>query len=163
VPERFELGTLPYELMAGTTAAINFLAGLAPGAVEADAQRRQRLVASMTALEKYEDRLRSTIERELGRFPGVTLYSRAGRRTPTLLATFAGHDTQEIRRFLAGRGVNAPAGSFYAYEASRHLGLGDEGGLRIGVAPYNDEEDVERLVDALSAYFQETSTRSHRA
>jgi cysteine desulfurase family protein (TIGR01976 family) len=163
VPERFELGTLPYELMAGTTAAINFLAGLAPGAVEADAQRRQRLVASMTGLEKYEDRLRSTIERELGRFPGVTLYSRAGRRTPTLLATFAGHDTQEIRRFLAGRGVNAPAGSFYAYEASRHLGLGDEGGLRIGVAPYNDEEDVERLVDALSAYFQETSTRSHRA
>ena len=32
VPERFELGTLPYELMAGTTAAIDFLAGLTPAA-----------------------------------------------------------------------------------------------------------------------------------
>ena len=32
VPEKFELGTLPYELMAGTTAAVDFLADLAPGA-----------------------------------------------------------------------------------------------------------------------------------
>src|SRR5947209_6519090 len=31
VPERFELGTLPYELLAGTTAAVEFLAALAPG------------------------------------------------------------------------------------------------------------------------------------
>ena len=30
VPERFELGTLPYELLAGTTAAVDFLADLAP-------------------------------------------------------------------------------------------------------------------------------------
>src|SRR3954449_5523044 len=30
VPERFELGTLPYELLAGTTAAIDFLASLGP-------------------------------------------------------------------------------------------------------------------------------------
>ena len=30
VPERFELGTLPYELLAGTTAAVDFLAGLDP-------------------------------------------------------------------------------------------------------------------------------------
>ena len=31
VPERFELGTLPYELLAGTTAAVDFLAGLGDG------------------------------------------------------------------------------------------------------------------------------------
>ena len=31
VPERFELGTLPYELLAGTTAAVDFLADLAAG------------------------------------------------------------------------------------------------------------------------------------
>ena len=31
VPERFELGTLPYELLAGTTAAVNYLAGLGEG------------------------------------------------------------------------------------------------------------------------------------
>ena len=31
VPERFELGTLPYELLAGTTAAVDFLAALGAG------------------------------------------------------------------------------------------------------------------------------------
>ena len=31
VPERFELGTLPYELLAGAAAAVDFLATLAPG------------------------------------------------------------------------------------------------------------------------------------
>ena len=42
VPERFELGTLPYELMAGATAAVEFLADLAPGGATT---RRERLEA----------------------------------------------------------------------------------------------------------------------
>ena len=45
----------------------------------------------------------------------------------------------------------APSGNFYALEASRHLGLGDAGGLRIGLAPYTDASDVERLLDGLAA------------
>jgi selenocysteine lyase/cysteine desulfurase len=52
---------------------------------------------------------------------------------------------------LAAVGVNASAGHFYALEASRWLGLGDEGGLRIGVAPYTDDADVDRLLSGLSA------------
>ena len=48
VPERFELGTLPYELLAGTTAAVDFLAGLDRAGLDAPGtgSRRQRLVAS---------------------------------------------------------------------------------------------------------------------
>ncbi len=46
--------------------------------------------------------------------------------------------------------VSAPAGSFYAYEASRHLGLGTTGGLRMGLAPYSDDADVDRLLEGLS-------------
>ena len=149
VPERFELGTLPYELMAGTTAAVDFLAGAASDHLPAAATRRERLVASYAALEAHEDRLRARIESALETFPGATVRSRARRRTPTLLVTFDGHDLQDVRRHLASRNVNAPAGSFYAYEASRRLGLGDEGGLRIGLAPYNDDADVDRLLDAL--------------
>ena len=42
VPERFELGTLPYELLAGTTAAVDFIAGLdRPDRVAARAHRRR--------------------------------------------------------------------------------------------------------------------------
>jgi selenocysteine lyase/cysteine desulfurase len=42
--------------------------------------------------------------------------------------------------------VNAPAGSFYALECARRLGLGDVGAVRAGIAPYTDESDVDRLV-----------------
>ena len=77
------------------------------------------------------------------------MWSRARRRTPTLLLTFDGRDAAGAYRFLAGRGVNAPAGSFYAIEASRWLGLGDAGGLRVGLAPYNDDDDVDRLLEGL--------------
>src|SRR3982751_6480114 len=109
VPERFELGTLPYELMAGTTAAVEFLAGLAPG---------------------------------------------GARRTPPLLLPFDGGDAADAYRFLAERGVNAPAGNFYAIEASRWLGLGDAGGLRAGLAPYTDADDVDRLVTGLADFLR---------
>jgi selenocysteine lyase/cysteine desulfurase len=48
--------------------------------------------------------------------------------------------------------VNAPAGAFYALEASRRLGLGDTGALRVGLAPYVDDQDVDRLLAALGAF-----------
>jgi selenocysteine lyase/cysteine desulfurase len=146
VPERFELGTLPYELIAGTAAAVDFLAGLVPG----EGSRRARLQVSLTALEEHEQRLRARIEEGLGSLPGVTLYARAARRTPTLLATFADRDVTEVRDALAARNVNAPAGTFYAYEAARRLGLGAHGGLRMGLAPYTDDADVDRLLEALT-------------
>jgi cysteine desulfurase family protein (TIGR01976 family) len=153
VPERFELGTLPYELMAGTTAAVDFLADLAADEAGSGAGRRERLEASMSALAVHEERLRDRIEGALSELPGVTLHARAARRTPTLLATFAGRDVREVRDFLATRDVNAPAGSFYAYEAARRIGLGPAGGLRIGLSPYNDDGDVDRLLEALTDCF----------
>jgi selenocysteine lyase/cysteine desulfurase len=92
------------------------------------------------------------LEEDLTQLPGVTLHGGATSRTPTVLATFAGHDPQDVRRHLAARNVNAPAGSFYAPEASRRLGLGADGGLRMGMAPYTDDGDVDRLVDGLTEY-----------
>lgn len=149
VPERFELGTLPYELLAGTTAAIDFLATLDPSGQVGSGSRRDRLVASFAALEAHEDTLLARLEGELRGLPGVTVHSNAARRTPTLLFTAAGHDPQAIRSSLAERAVNAPAGHFYAWECSHHLGLGSTGGVRIGLAPYTDDDDVDRLLDGL--------------
>jgi selenocysteine lyase/cysteine desulfurase len=134
--------------MAGTTATVDFLAGLAG----TEGGRRERLVAAMAALEEHEDRLRERVEDGLRALPGATLWSRAKHRTPTLLVTFEGRDAADAHRFLAERGINAPAGSFYALEASRHLGLGDTGGLRIGLAPYTDDDDVDRLLSGLRAW-----------
>ena len=151
VPERFEFGTLPYELLAGVTAAVDVLSGLDPDAADAAESRRERLVASYAALHEHEEALRAQLEQGLAALPGATLWSRADRRTPTLLATFAGHAASELTRALAERKVLAPSGNFYAVEASRHLGLGEVGGLRMGLAPYTDASDVERLLDGLAA------------
>lgn len=148
VPERFEFGTLPYELMAGTTAAIDFLASLG-GSDDGTSHRRDRILRAFTALHAHEADLRERLERGIRALPGVRVFSNAGSRTPTLLFTLEGHDDQEVRRALAERGVNAPAGSFYALECSRHLGLGDTGAIRVGLAPYTDADDVDRLLAGL--------------
>lgn len=148
VPERYELGTLSYELLAGTTAAIDFIAGAVPG----EGSRRDRLERSMTAIEAYEDGVRATLEKALADLPGAVIHSRAAHRTPTILVTFDGHDEADIYRYLGERGVNAPSGSFYAIEPANRLGLGEPGGLRVGVAPYTDANDVDRLVDGLTRY-----------
>ena len=47
--------------------------------------------------------------------------------------------------------MNAPAGSFYALEASRWLGLGDAGGVRAGIAPYTTAAEVDRLLEGIRA------------
>ena len=149
VPERFEFGTLPYEFLAGATAAVEFLAGLGPSGT---GTRRERLGSAYAALERHEDALRHRIETALTDFGQVTVHSRAAERTPTLLLTIAGRDTADAYRHLADRGVAAPSGSFYALEASRWLGLGDTGGLRVGLAPYNTGEDADRLLTGLADF-----------
>ena len=147
VPERFELGTLPYELLAGVTAAVDFLAGLDP---EARGSRRERIVASMTALEEYEAALAKRLVDGLGSIDGVSLLGRPARRTPTVLFTVDGLAPRDVHVALAESRVNAPAGNFYAIEASRHLGLGDAGAVRAGLAPYTNDDDVDRLLTAVA-------------
>lgn len=150
VPERFELGTLPYELLAGVTAAVDFLADLVPGD-EGSLSRRARLVRSMTALQEYEDALHVRMRSGLEQIDGVHLYGHAPLRTPTELFSVDGVESVEVYRRLAERGVNAPASSFYAIEAAEWIGLGSRGAVRVGLAPYTNGDDVERLLDGVAA------------
>lgn len=150
VPERFELGTLPYELMAGATAAVDFLAAIAPGA---ETSRRARLRASLRAVHEHETTLRERLEAGLAALgPRVVVHSRAADRTPTLLLTLPGRRTWEASQFLAARSIHAPAGSFYALEPFQRLALADTHGLRLGLAPYSDDADVARLLEGLAAF-----------
>ncbi len=156
VPERFELGTLPYETLAGATAAVDFLAGITPAAVgstEGNSSRRERLRTSLHAIDEHEMRLRRLLEDGLAALGAdVVIHSRAADRTPTLLVTLPGRKTWDAYQFLLGRDVLAPAGSFYAYEPFRRLGLDDEHALRLGLAPYSDDTDIARVLDGLAAF-----------
>jgi cysteine desulfurase family protein (TIGR01976 family) len=146
VPERFELGTLPYELLAGTTATVDFLADVRPG----EGERRTRVLASMQAIEAHEDRLFARMHAGLSATPGVRLHGSPARRTPTALFSVDGVTPREVYERLGERGVNAPSGYFYAIEAARWMGLGEAGAVRAGLAPYTDDDDVDRLLEGVA-------------
>ena len=148
VPERFELGTLPYEMLAGVTAAVDVLADLVPGD-ETTMSRRARLMRSMHALERHEDSLHARLRRGLEGVPGIRLFSNARHRTPTELFALGEVPSGDVAAGLAARGVNAPNGSFYALEAAEWLGLGEAGAVRAGLAPYTNAQDVDRLVEGV--------------
>ncbi|WP_104482228.1 cysteine desulfurase-like protein [Actinokineospora auranticolor] len=145
VPERFEWGTLPYESLAGVTAAIDFLAGL----VASGGTRRERLARSFAALTTHESTLVNRLITGLTALPGITVHGSPKHRTPTVLFTVDGIAPRTVYERLALSGINAPASHFYAIECSRWLGLGDAGGVRAGIAPYTNESDVDRLLTAL--------------
>lgn len=148
VPERFELGTLPYELLAGVTAAIDFLASLgAQGG-----SRRERILDAHARIHAHELRLRGRVEeglRALG--DRLVLHSVAAERTPTLFLTPTRVEAGDAYRALLARDLLVPAGSFYAQEPFRALGTGAPGGLRIGLAAYTDDAEVDRLLAGLEA------------
>ena len=148
VPERFELGTLPYEQMAGVTAAVDFLASLDPSGATT---RRDRLAGAYAAVEAHEDRLRTRIEQALAARGDATVWSRAARRTSTLYFTLAGVDPLAAHAALGARQVSISSGHCYAWEPCQRLGLGATGAIRVGLAPYTDGSDVDRLLEGLDA------------
>jgi selenocysteine lyase/cysteine desulfurase len=53
---------------------------------------------------------------------------------------------------LGAEGIFVWDGDFYATTVIDRLGLRDSGGIvRVGMAPYNTEEEVDRLIAAVAA------------
>ena len=148
VPERLELGTLPYEQLAAVTAAVDFIASFAD-LPEGGATRRERLESAFAQFAAHEDALLARLLRGLEHLTHVHVHGSPASRTPTVLLGVDGHEPREVYEHLAGHGVIAPAGSFYALEASRHAGLGDTGGVRVGLSPYTTNDDLDRLIAGL--------------
>jgi cysteine desulfurase family protein (TIGR01976 family) len=154
VPWRFERGTLPFADLAGVTAAVDHLAGLAPGAPAAPgrspASRRERVLASMAAVEAYEAALFARLLGGLAKLDSVTLYGKAARRAPTAFFSVAGSAPRSVAEHLATLGVNVWDGDNYAYELCTALGLEPDGAVRAGLVHYNDASDVDRLLEGLA-------------
>ena len=154
VPWRFERGTLPFADLAGVTAAVDHLAALAPQAAfgpgASPVSRRDRVVASMGAVEAYEAALFARLLGGLAELDRVTLYGKAARRAPTAFFNVAGVAPRAVAEHLAARGVNVWDGDNYAYELCTALGLEPEGAVRAGLVHYNDASDVDRLLEGLA-------------
>jgi cysteine desulfurase family protein (TIGR01976 family) len=148
VPGRFERGTAAFADLAGAVAAVEHLAALDPAAT---GTRRERLLASMTAVEQYEGELFGRLLDGLGAMPHVTLYGKAARRAPTAFFTVAGHTPGQVAARLAERHVNVWDGDNYAWELAGALGLRESGGaVRAGLVHYNNQAEVDRLLAAVA-------------
>jgi selenocysteine lyase/cysteine desulfurase len=138
---RFEAGTQSHEAVAGATAAIEYLRDLGGG----DLDRAFELI------EEHETRLS---ERFLAGLPDrVTLYGipTAEGRTPTFCFNVEGRGPREVAEWLGERELYVWDGNYYALEPMRALGLEEGGAVRAGFLHYTTEDEVDQLLEALSA------------
>jgi cysteine desulfurase family protein (TIGR01976 family) len=146
VPERFERGTPPFELLAGAGAMADWLAGLtgAPGT------RRDRLVAAMTSVEAHLGALLRRALDGLATIERVRVLGAPQHRASTISFLIDGRTPAEIAEALAARGIWVWNGNNYALELMKRYGLQDSGGaVRASIVLYNDAEDVDRLLQAV--------------
>jgi cysteine desulfurase family protein (TIGR01976 family) len=152
VPERFELGTLPFASLAGATAAVEHLAGLTEhGRPAPSGSLRDRVLASMTAVQHYEQELFGALLAGLDAMPRVRTYGRAASRTATAYFTVDGRSPRQVAEHLASRKINVWNGHNYAWEVTGVLGIRDSGSaVRAGLVHYNDTAEVDRLLTAVA-------------
>jgi cysteine desulfurase family protein (TIGR01976 family) len=135
VGRRFEVGTAPYELLAGFSATIGYLES----------------IGGMNAVAAYE--------RELGQHfidslpAGATVYGLQTMegRVATFLINLDGVDAEEAAKRLAEQGFGV-----WAHDNWFSLGLREklpypENALRVGLIHYNTADDIDRFCSALAA------------
>jgi cysteine desulfurase family protein (TIGR01976 family) len=152
-PRKFETGTQNHEGIAGTLAAVEYLAGLGgnPGSVD----RRSRILEGMRSIQDYERGLCDRLIRGLLDVKGLTLYGitdsgRLDRRVPTVSFRMDGFTPYQLAAHLGNRGIFVWHGNYYAPALTERLGLEDLGGMvRVGLVHYNTMEEVERLLEEL--------------
>jgi len=132
---RFATGTMPYELLAGFTATLEYLDS----------------IGGFAAIVPYE---RELGERFLAALPDrVTVYglpTMAG-RVPTFLVNVDGVAAAGVAAQLAARRIGVWAhDSWYSLGLYKRLGYEHEA-IRIGFIHYNTAEEVDRLVAALGS------------
>jgi len=83
----------------------------------------------------------------------VTLYGPPPQveRTPTVSFVIKNMSSTDVARRLAERGLFASHGDFYAQTVIERLGLAPEGLVRVGCACYTNDEEIERLIEAVQA------------
>jgi cysteine desulfurase family protein (TIGR01976 family) len=132
---RFETGTLPYELLAGFNATIEYLDS----------------VGGFTAIRPYE---RALAERFLSEISdAVTVYGLPGMdgRVPTFLVNVDGVPAADVARHLADRNMGVWAhDSWYSLDLYKRLGY-EHDAVRLGFIHYNTVDEVDRLVAGLES------------
>jgi cysteine desulfurase family protein (TIGR01976 family) len=163
-PGRWMTGTQNHEGIAGTVAALEYLAEIGQPHREryaGSAGARQGFAldvfAGMSAIRERELTLQNYMLAGLTRIKGLKIYgitdpARAAERAPTFSFRLKDLHPEAVTAALDHHGIFAWFGNFYAMELCLRLDLEATGGLvRVGLLHYNTQGEVDRLLEALSA------------
>jgi cysteine desulfurase family protein (TIGR01976 family) len=151
VPHKFETGTLSHEGMAGCLGAISYLERFGSGET-----RAARIKSAWGALSAYEHKITRKLIEGLRGFKGLTIRGLTSanamhRRVPTVSFTLEGHHPADLAQGFARDNIFVWSGHNYAVEPVARMGLMDKGGvLRVGLAHYNTEAEVDALLSSLT-------------
>jgi selenocysteine lyase/cysteine desulfurase len=154
LPGRWMTGTQNHEGIAGTVAAIEYLAEIGRAHDPTAVDRRSALLAAYSVIVDYERTLVRHMLESLAKLKdvrvwGITDMDRLAERVPTVAITHSRHAPEEIARHLAARGVFVWHGNYYALPLTETLGLEPEGMVRIGQLHYNTRAEIDRLIEVL--------------
>ncbi|RXT06482.1 cysteine desulfurase-like protein [Ammoniphilus sp. CFH 90114] len=146
IPDKLETGTQNHEGIAGIEPAIDFIASLA---IEGTT-RRERLRSGFEQIEEHEQALARKIRDGLSNIRGIKIFqaNESVLKTPTIAFRLEGVSPREIcEKLCEEQSIFVADGDFYAMTLAERLGIRENGGwVRAGLAPYNTEEEAERLV-----------------
>ncbi len=151
LPHKFETGTLSHEGMAGCLGAIEYLEQFGEGG-----NRPARIKSAWDALAAYEHKITLRLIEGLREFKGlkirgITSANAMYRRVPTVSFTLEGAHPADLAKSFARDNIFVWSGHNYAIEPMTRMGLMDKGGvLRVGLAHYNTEAEVDALLASLS-------------
>ena len=153
-PGKWETGTPQTELLAGLAACVEYYDWLG-GEVSDEPSRRGRIEAAYRAAIDHEARLVTRLIDGIQAIPGTAVHgitnsNRVVERVPTVSLTHDRVPPRQMAERLARDGICVWSGHNYAVEVVRHLGIDEGTGvLRIGIAHYNTEEEVDRTLTSL--------------
>lgn len=158
-PGKWEQGTKNHEGLAGTAAAIDYIAelGVAYGGAFSDAPRRAKLEAAWKQISAYEHMLVDRMIDGLQLIPRVRVYGITDRidrdkRVATISIRKEGTTPQQLAEALAAENIFVWNGNFYALALSERLGVEESGGLlRIGMVHYNTLDEVDRCLRVIES------------
>ena len=165
-PEKIETGTPQFELISGSAEAVEFIASIGreyeewaeahhPEWMKGLEGRRRHVVAGMLAVDAYEEPLAKKLRTALRALPKVKVFGppEGEPRTSTVSFLVEGMHAEKVSTALGEKAICVWDGHYYARQLiNGTLGLEPVGGLvRIGLAPYTTEEEIDRTIAAIEA------------
>lgn len=156
LPGRWMTGTQNHECIAGTLAAVDYLADLGRQLTgDTKLARRTALQSAYDEISAYEQRLVWRLIDGLKSIQGVHVWGitdarRAEERLPTVGWTHSRMTSMQIASALGEQGFFVWHGNYYALPLTEILGLEPDGMVRVGLVHYNTAEEVDALLAAIS-------------